>query len=92
MLPWEKGVFGRNFMFVQDNALPRLARDSMAFLDQYDVEVMDWPALSPDVKLLEHGRNQMSIWMRDIDRVPSKLAELCKAVRQAWRPNGHITQ
>ena len=41
MLPWATRVFGRNFVYVQDNALPNIARDMTAFLDQQDVEVMD---------------------------------------------------
>ena len=33
MLPWATGVFGRNFVYVQDNAPPHTARDTAAFLD-----------------------------------------------------------
>ena len=46
MLPWATRVFGRNFVYVQDNAPPHTARDTASFLDQQDVEVMDWPARS----------------------------------------------
>ena len=46
MLPWATGLFGRNFSYVQDNASPHTARDMAAFLDQQDVEVIDWPARS----------------------------------------------
>ena len=31
MLPWTTGVFGRNFVYVQDNAPPNTARDMGAF-------------------------------------------------------------
>ena len=47
ILPWATGVFGRNFVYVQDNAPPHTARDTAAFLDQQDVEVMDWPPHPP---------------------------------------------
>ena len=47
-------MFGRNFVYVQDNALPHTARDTVAFLEQQDVEVMDWPARSPDMNPIEH--------------------------------------
>ena len=43
MLPWATGVFERNFVYVQDNARLHTARETAAFLDQQDVEVMDWP-------------------------------------------------
>ena len=78
------GVFGRNFVYVQGNARPHTARDTAAFLDQQDVEVMDWAARSPDMNPIEHAWNQMSVWIRDMDDPPSTVAELNNAVRQAW--------
>ena len=86
MLPWATGVFGRNFMYVQGNAPPHTARDTAAFLDQQDVEVMDWPARSPDMNPNEHVWDQMSVWSRDMDDPPSTVAELINAVGQAWGP------
>ena len=41
-------------MFVQDNATPHTARDTSALLAHQDVEVIDWPARSPDMNLIEH--------------------------------------
>ena len=40
--------FGRNFVYVQDNAMPHTASDTTAFLAQQYVEVTDWPAWIPD--------------------------------------------
>ena len=79
-----EGVFGRNFVYVQDNAPPHTARDMTVFLDQQDVEVMDWPARSPDMNPIEHVLDQMSVWIRDMDDPPSTVAELNNPVRQAW--------
>ena len=60
-------VFGRNFVYVQDNAPPHTARDTPAFLDQQDVEIMDWTARIPDMNPIEHVWDQMSVWIRDMD-------------------------
>ena len=84
MLPWTIGVFGRNFVYIQDNALPHTARDSSAFLDQQDVKLMDWPDWSLDMNPIEHVWDQMSVWIRDMDDPPSTVAELNNAVHQAW--------
>ena len=80
MLPWATGVFGRNFVYVQDNAPPHTARDTAAFLEQQDVEVVDWPARTPDMNPNEHVWDQMSVWMTPT----STVAELNNAVHQAW--------
>ena len=61
MLPWATGLFERNFVYVQDNAPPHTARDTASFSDQQHVEVVDWPAQSPDMNPIEHIRDQMSV-------------------------------
>ena len=77
-------MFGHNFVYVQDNAPPHTARDTAAFLDQQDVEVMDWPARSPDMNPIERVCDQMSVWIPEMDDPPSTVSELNNAVCQAW--------
>ena len=77
-----EGGLRSEFLLVQDYSPPHLARDMVAFLDQYDVDVVDWPAKSPDMNPMEYIWDQMSICIRDMDRPPSNLAELHQAVCQ----------
>ena len=72
-------------MFEQDNVLPHVTRDMVPCPDQHDVEVMGWPAMRPDMNPIDYVWDKISIWIRDMDRPPSNLAELCQAVRQACR-------
>ena len=55
------GVFGHNFVFVQDNAPPHITCATAAILNQQDVKVMDWPARSQDRNPIEHVWDQMSV-------------------------------
>ena len=81
-------MFGRNFVYVQDNAPPHTARDTTAFLEQQDAGVMDLPARSRDMNPIEHVWDQMPVWIRDMDDPASTVAELnncnVNAVHQAW--------
>ena len=82
MLPWATGVFGHNFVYVQDNGPPHTARDTADVFYQHDVEVMDWPVPNPDMNSIEHVWDQMSVWIRYMNDSPSTVAELNNAVRQ----------
>ncbi|GFR84650.1 transposable element Tcb1 transposase [Elysia marginata] len=44
----------RNLVFQQDNARAHTARYTQKFLEQSDVQVLPWPALSPDLNPIEH--------------------------------------
>ena len=46
---------------------------------------MDWLAMSPDMNPIEHAWDQMSLWIRDMDRrPPSNLAELPQSIHKVW--------
>ena len=74
-MPWWRGGLDVTlFVYVQNNALPHTARDTGAFLDQQDNELMDWPARSTDMNPIEHVWDQMSVWIRDMDDPSSTVA------------------
>ena len=45
---------------------PHVSRDTVAFLGQHDVKVMDCPVLNADMNPIEHAWDQISIWSPNI--------------------------
>ena len=80
MLPKATGVFGLSFVYVQDNATPNTAPETVAFLAQQDMEVKDWP----DMNLSKHVWDPTGVWLRDMDTPPPPPA--CHAVCVLFSP------
>lgn len=73
---------GPNFVFQQDNDPKHTARLTKVFFEKEDVNVLEWPAQSPDLNPIEH---LWAILDREIgDRALKKKDELREAVLLAW--------
>ena len=81
-LPFVQSV--TNGIFQQDNVRPHVARSTLRFLDKNNVNVMPWPARSPDLSPIE------SLWdmigcslLRNADLATTRN-ELWNQVNTAW--------
>jgi transposase len=45
---------GENFLFMDDNARPHMARIVVRYLEQVGIRLLPWPANSPDLNPIEH--------------------------------------
>jgi transposase len=76
--------YGVEFVFQQDNAAIHTSRETMAFFEEQDVQVLNWPARSPDLNTIE---NLWAIMSRDVYRDGTQydnVASLTKALHTAW--------
>ena len=83
MLPCKQRLFqGRPCLFQQNNAKPHSQRVTTAWLRSKRVQVLDWPACSPDLSPIE---NVWRIMKRKIQQQrPWTLEQLKSYIKQEW--------
>ena len=67
-----------------DNARSHVARVVTDFLTQQNVNVLPWPAVSPDLSPIEHAWDEMERRLRQLPNQPVTLAELSRALVRIW--------
>ena len=67
-----------------DNTRPHVARVVTDFLTQQNVNVLPWPAVSPDLSPTEHAWDEMERRLRQLPNQPVTLAELSRALVRIW--------
>ena len=77
-------VNAHNLTFQHDNARPHVARVCHDFLNQNNVQVLDWPPYSPDLNPIEHLWDALDRRVRKRVNVPNNIAQLQLALIQEW--------
>lgn len=75
---------GPGLIFQQDNARPHSAAETEEFLTRNEVEMLPWPANSPDLSPIEHLWDEMERRIRRQPKQPASRAEFHEALLQAW--------
>lgn len=77
-------IGGRGWLFQQDNASIHTSSSTKAFLDSKKVRVLDWPAKSPDLNIMENVWGRLSRTVYAHGRQFSNKDQLKAAIFQAW--------
>jgi transposase len=75
--------FKKKFSFQEDNAPAHTATVARSFLSQH-VELLPWPAQSPDLNPIENLWNIVEDGIRKRNPQPSSLKQLEKMVKEEW--------
>lgn len=83
VLPFLERVGGRA-VFQHDNARPHVARVCANFLRDNDVDVLPWPALSPDLNPIENVWDLLNTRIRRRANPPRTVQQLRAALVEEW--------
>jgi transposase len=68
--------------FQQDNARPHVARICMQLLEAEHIQVLEWPAYSPDMSPIEHLWDVLDLRIRQRVPVPGNVRQLRVALEE----------
>ena len=74
----------QGLIFQPDNAPPHRARLTTNFLNQHNMQVLPWPAMSPDCNPIENLWDELGRRVRQRPQQPRNVNELALALRQEW--------
>lgn len=85
LIPYSEDVMDGDFVFQQDNAAIHVSRLSRAWFEEKNIELLDWPARSPDLNPIENLWGIMARQVYDGGRQFSTVQELEVAIKNTWR-------
>lgn len=74
-----------DFVFQQDNASIHVSRQSRAWFEEMEIDLLDWPACSPDLNPIENLWGILARRVYANGRQFASVPELYVAVYTAWR-------
>lgn len=84
LLPSGARIGGPNWKFQQDNAPIHVSESTMQWLDDHNVEVISWPARSPDLNPVENVWAKLSQMVYANGRQFNSINELKVAITENW--------
>ncbi len=77
-------IHDHHLMLQHDNARPHVARICTQFLVAENIQIIAWPAYSPDMSPIEHDWDALDRRIRQRVPVPTNIQHLCTAIEEEW--------
>jgi transposase len=81
---WIRLMAREEHVFMQDNAKPHSAANTLAKLEEQGIRCIQWPPYSPNLNPIEHVWKTIKQWIQQ--HYPEKMTydRLRKVIREAW--------
>jgi transposase len=79
------GMRGRDFIFQQDGDPKHKSARLRDYFEDHRIQLLDWPAQSPDLNPIEHLWNHLKRQLNAYERHPSSMHELEARIKAEWR-------
>ncbi|GMF12663.1 unnamed protein product [Phytophthora lilii] len=89
LLPFAHLNYGTDFVYQQDNASIHVAKRTMEFFGEQDIQVLDWPSKSPDLNPIEILWSILSRKVYANGRQFDSVHDLKAALFDAWKDIPH---
>ena len=84
LLPFGKRIAGKNWIYMNDNAPVHCSKHTKSWFTDNQVNVISWPALSPDLNPIENIWGILSRMVYDGGRQFEDVNSLKNAILIAW--------
>jgi hypothetical protein len=73
-----------NIIFQQDNDLKHTSGKAKTWFEDNDINVLPWPAQSPDLNLIEHLWDHLKRKLGEYETPPNEILQLWERVEEDW--------
>ena len=73
-----------DIIFQQDNDPKHTSRRAQRWFEEQDINLLDWPAQSPDLNPIEHTWNHLKTCLLGYENTPAGVHQLWKRVMVEW--------